>query len=227
MITSVCGCVVDRDPEWGVWRNVYRCDAHLANIAEAATRDPRAHYESMGVMADGMVQCRRYADELRECVKFPVARGPSALAYEIGCGCSMYAPTLMRMGYSYLGIEPCEWAAEWTRSAYDVPVIESTFENFAAAQNEKADLILAAHCFEHMEHAPEMIARAAEMLKRGGELIIIVPDDEDKWNPDHFWFFEESTLRTTMTSAGLRNVQINIARRIERESFLYARGMRP
>ena len=78
-----------------------------------------------------------------------------------------------------------------------------------------------------MADAPAAIRKCAEILAPGGQLWLIVPNDDDPLNPDHTWYFSEHSLRSVVASAGLEGVTISTYQRIERERFLYLRAVKP
>ena len=78
-----------------------------------------------------------------------------------------------------------------------------------------------------MVDAPAAIRKCADMLAPGGQLWVVVPNDDDPLNPDHTWYFSEQSLRSVVASAGLGGVMISTCQRIERERFLYVRAVKP
>ena len=64
----------------------------------------------------------------------------------------------------------------------------------------------------------------ANMLVPGGYLWLLVPDDTDSVNPDHAWFFDQTTLRTAVERTGLVVDRIVSRKIVEREKFLYLRA---
>lgn len=224
-LVYVCGCVNVIDRESGILRSVVKCPAHLAERKEVGKLG-MDYYATMGTVENGIPQCRRYLEQLREAIgHFPVAYGD--LALEIGCGMSMYVPGLLADRYDYRGVEPSEWAAEWTASTFDVRVHRGTIQDYFDHYDVYPQLILAAHVLEHLDDAPGTIRRCAEALQPGGEFWIIVPDDEDPLNPDHMWFFSQDTLAANLKAAGLIVDRMAVRRYISRENFLYCRARKP
>lgn len=228
-----CGCLNEIEDS-GVLRSVSKCKTHLKE-----RRSPEflraTYYEDLGCIVDGVPQCAHYLEELGEVLGgFPEA-SDGKRALEIGCGCSMYAPGLLARGYHYHGLEPSSWAAKWTESTFDVQVFECDLDAFTqGGYGEDGDfaiggfsLILAAHSLEHMPDAPRAIRKCARLLDPGGELWVIVPDDEDPLNPDHNFFFSEPSLRRCVESAGLSVVTLESRRRVEHEEFIYLRASKP
>lgn len=225
-ITYSCGCVNEIHPS-GVLHSLEKCAAHRKE-RHAPDALGRRYYEGLGAIVDGIPRCADYLAELAEALgRFRRAQPyPHNVALEIGCGCSMYAPGLLTAGYDYRGLEPCQWAARWTAGAFAVPVTIGTLETLVQV-GPRYDLILAAHCLEHMDDAPGAIRKCADLLEPGGEFWVVVPNDDDPLNPDHLWAFSSTTLAACLAGAGLDVMEIEERQRIERERFIYVRARKP
>ena len=222
-LAYVCGCVNEIDPACGALRSVSKCEDHLRERSEAAELG-EAYYRSNGALDRDAPA--RYAAELAEAMgMFPSPRWPHLESLEIGCGASPYVLALQRAGWIYRGLDASAWACEWMGRRYRVPMVHADFETWEP--DSRFGLILAAHCFEHMADAPAAIRKCAEILAPGGELWLIVPNDDDPLNPDHLWTFDEQSLCTVVVCAGLRAVTLSTFQRIERERFLYLRAVKP
>lgn len=227
-----CGCTNATHEPTGALRSVSKCPHH-----RAMQRDPktlgRAYYEEIGAIVDGVPQSAVLAGQLFEALGyFPWAQGQDEFALDFGCGCSMFAASLLRAGYSYAGIDQSKWGCDWTASTYDVltscqPIQRMWTEYGRATSRQQWDLILATHVIEHLPDAPDALVKLAGLLRPGGELWIVVPDDQDHVNPDHLWAFTESSLRKAVELAGLMVQRQATRRYIEREQFLYLRAVKP
>lgn len=228
MATLPCGCAVATDPASGVLRSVAKCRAHRARM-----RDPReldaGYYEELGVIRDGRLAPTAHVAELVEALgEFPRSMARHAqLAVEVGCGASPYAGMIREAGWSYLGIDPSEWAAEWTCQNWGVPTIATDWDAFEEWRAFPIDLIFSAHALEHMEDAPGALAKMAAAIVPGGELWAVVPDDSDLENPDHAWYFTEATLRACLEASGLEVAALAVRRHVAHERFIYARARKP
>lgn len=221
-----CGCE-NAYSESGVLRYMVKCAFHVREKPRLEDEFARSYYESLGIFADGIPQVAPHVEQMRLGLDDPPlgCYPVGALAIEVGCGCSMYAPWLMRLGYRYQGVEPCAWAARWTATAFDTAVVNCRVEDFEPREQQPA-LILAAHVLEHLEDAPGQIGRMTSWLAKGGLFIILVPDDSDPVNPDHKWFFTEKTLHDTMRESGLEVRRIKTVQVVRHEKFIYALGRR-
>lgn len=225
MTTHPCGCVVAPSPTYGVLRSVAKCPKHRREHHDPATLDEAYYRENGALDADAPV---RYVGELVEALgELPEPSRQPAFAMEIGCGVSPYAGTLRALGYAYFGIDASPWAVAWMRRAFGQNAAGvADFESLRLSQGNYA-LILAAHVFEHLSYASTALQHAADCLAPGGELWLIVPDDEDQCNPDHLWFADESGWRRLVEAAGLVVERSTTIRRIERESFVYLKARKP
>lgn len=226
-LTYVCHCVNEITRPWGVLRSVSKCPEHTAEQKEVGELG-FDYYATMGTVEGGVPMCARYIGQLEEAIgAFPPApqRPAKAKALEIGCGMSMYVPALLAAGYDYLGVDPSPWACEWTRSTFNVKTHASTIETMGLLTDEY-DLILAAHCLEHLGDSPRAIRGCYELLRESGSLFIVVPDDEDPLNPDHRWFWSTWSLRQCLEATGFSVVKIATRKYIERESFIYCHAVK-
>lgn len=229
MIPYPCGCQNEVHAPTGALRSVAKCPDHKRARREANGLS-RAYYEELGTIHDGIPQCALLLGQMREALgEFPpVKEGEpgDGRVLEVGCGVSMYAPGLLRAGYLYTGLDPSAWGCAWTTSAFDVATVVGTLESAILGMN-RYEMILSAHCLEHMADAPWAIQRCADLLQPGGELWLVLPDDEDPVNPDHQWFFAEASLRASLERAGLVVDRLTVRRHVAHENFLYAVARKP
>lgn len=224
MTEHPCGCVNGVDEASGLLHCLFKCAHHVDWLKNMPRGRP--YYESLGCFADGIPQCTAYVRQLEEALGY--LPGGSGLALEVGGGASMYAGHLQRLGYEYLGVEPDHWGATWTRETYGARVTEGPFperpRGLDGWGDQRCALLLCAHALEHLPDAPGALREMRRLLARPGPLFIVVPDDTDRTNPDHLWFFTEDTLRAALLHAGFNNVKIAVRKYTDRESFIYARA---
>jgi len=239
-VTYQCGCVNEVLAPAGLLHSVSKCSHHRAKQRDPVTLG-LAYYEELGAIKDGIPQSRHYLDELREALGefYGAKRDPASVTLEIGCGASMYAAGLINSGFDYIGLDPSPWACAWTSNTFEVPTITGTLDDIATpdspgneslyckSRGEPIDLILAAHCLEHMDDAPKAIQQCADLLNYDGKFWLIVPDDTDPLNPDHQWFFTPDSLRSCLEAAGLVVERLVSRRIVKHENFLYARARKP
>jgi len=76
----------------------------------------------------------------------------------------------------------------------------------ATVENETFDFVHSSHCLEHMVDPNIALIHWSRVLKRGGHLIITIPDEDlyehgvwpSKGNPDHKWSFTICKDRPSM-----------------------------
>ena len=214
-----CGCINEVDAESGVLHCVQKCEFHVKFKNEQS--EGYEYYLSLGCIKDGIPQNKHYIAEFKDA--FGAIGGKPDHCYnfvlEIGCGVGMYVPMFLECGWHYTGIETSQFAADFTNNNHDVEVWVQPFEMLHA--QEEFHGILAAHVVEHMKKAPAMLKKMYDFLTLGGMLWIIVPDDTDQTNPDHWWFFTQKTLHALLEKIGYRNVRSTMRKIVEHENFIY------
>lgn len=222
MTVYSCGCVNRIDSATRILRCVSKCDGHLAE----AGRGGLSYFEELGAIRNGIPQCELYERELLDALpELESLKSSGGQAIEIGCGTSGYIPFLLRAGFQYLGIDADDEAARWTRETFDVPTIGLPFE--CSGPLEPVEMILSAHCLEHFKDAPAMLRKMWSLLKPGGHLVLIVPDDSDPTNPDHLWFFTVATLSAILKKTGFIQIRTAVRKRVDRENFIYCHARKP
>jgi len=222
-----CGCVNELDLRWGVMHNTIKCPYHV----EYKAKHPPGHayYESLGVLSEaGVVLPASYLTQFTESFgELKTATTEGAYALEIGCGVSPYVNLIRSAGYTYIGVDEDPWAANYTHNEYGVHTIAGVFPDCCDTGDGKLELVLMAHVLEHVKDAPKALLRVRALLKPGGWLYIIVPDDEDQTNPDHLWFFNEASLRHVLAQVGFEVHRFSTARLNDRENFMYLLARKP
>lgn len=216
-----CGCENTIDEPTGVIRCLVKCEGHKKALQDQPSG--LDYYRMIGSLKKNEVaQVDTYVRELREGLPGleTVLRGGVAL--EIGCGVSPYVRWVQDLGYEYVGLDTSLEAMSWLADKFNVDTVTCDFIQFDP--KNKFELIMMMHSLEHFSDAPAALLRAADLLKPGGKMIILVPDDQDPLNPDHQWFFTERTLSSLMERAGLRVLDANTRRVVQREKFIYALG---
>lgn len=232
MKTHVCGCVTTIDPDWGIQRAVTKCAGHREALRDQPTGYD--YYRTLGVFDEGgNWRTDVYESELLDGIgEVPPAPKGGGLAVEVGGGCSLYVPLLRKAGYQYVGFEPDAFGANWTKDTHHVhvenrPFLPTVLDEHGGQPRGSTHLILCAHAVEHVADAPAMLRSFFELLAPGRPLVLVIPDDTDPLNPDHWWFFNESSLRATLTRLGFVDVRIETRKRIARENFLYCVAWKP
>lgn len=223
MIVCPCGCRNAPDETYGVLRCVSKCSLH--RLARSRQASGRRYYQKLGSVADdGAPVCEHYVQQFVEGFgSLRPAPGVCAHALEIGGGASPYVRLLESCGYHYLGIDPDRWAAEWLEEHYDAVVDVGPFPAAGRKYKDRQfSLILAAHSVEHLPDAPDALLEVRRLLSDDGRLYLLLPDDSDLVNPDHFWFFTPDTLRALMRRLGFAERWLHVRRYVDKERFIYS-----
>lgn len=214
-----CGCVTVRDEAWGVTRSQLKCAHHGRPQAYG-----RREYEAFGLI-DAQGLPNRHAPHRSQ---FEEAFGPlpqgQGRCLEIGAGCSGYVEMVREAGYEYHALETSDFAADWLRRTYGVPVIRRPWS--AASVVGSFEVVIAAHVLEHLADAPGAVDALSRTVVPGGRLYVIVPDDEDLLNSDHRWFFTVGGLGRLLAARGFASIQSAVYRRVAHESFIYMQAVR-
>lgn len=217
-----CGCINRVDATCGVLHCVKKCPRHQRLRDNHVALD-EAYYGQFGLVRGGVPQQTAHVAELLQaCSELCVAVRPAGQgegAIEVGCGASPYAPWLQTLGYTYLGVDLSIWATKWLHDVYGVATMQTDFMQLPKLDN--CGLILAAHFLEHAENAPATCRKFLDTLKPGGQLVLVVPDDQDLSNPDHFWFFTEHSLTAMLEQVGFVEITAVTRRILAKEQFVY------
>ncbi len=231
MPTYPCGCVNAPDPGSGAEFCVHKCEFHVSYQAAQPTGEE--YYRSIGVIdPDGSVARDRYVAELEEALGPlpPPPRLGDDEALEVGCGVSPYVRAVQAAGYAYTGLDPDADAVARTV----LEGLPGKHANGIVGRFRGEDwgaryfgLVLFAHSLEHLPDAPGALRDAFRMLVPGGHLVLLIPDDEDKVNPDHTWFFGQPALRAYLAKTGFEVLRWAVRRMNDRENFVYALARKP
>jgi len=223
-----CGCE-NEEVEFGVLHCVKKCEYHVSWLL-THNEDTMEYYTTMGCIRNGIPHNKQYIVELQDafnsidCSIFkPItnpgrSNGSENFMLEIGCGVGVYVPFFLKQGWVYAAVELSKFAAYWTRNCFDVPVEEAGIEKFDGG---RYDLIFSAHTLEHLEDAPEVMKKCYGMLIPKGKLALILPDDTDKINPSHWWFFNENNLSQHLKAVGFKKVRTVVRKIVAHENFIY------
>lgn len=228
MTTYECGCVNQVHPATGAMLCVHKCSCHLQKNQEECNNG-EAYYRKLGALDPDATD--RYIAELEEALgQFPTGQKINKVALEIGGGASPYINLLYEAGYVYNAIDTSDWACQWTRERLrGIPsfVINKTLERAILEDGlspSSIDLIICAHALEHMPNAPQSLVQIFQLLKPGGLLYLIIPDDSDPINPGHLWFFNETTLLNAMDQAGFIVDILQSRQIVPHEKFIYVKA---
>lgn len=136
---------------------------------------------------------------------------------EVGSSTGLMLSLLQKKGWDVTGIEISRKSAE-AAIKRGIKVIVVPFQK--ARLNEKYDLIIFNHTFEHLEEPDKVLAKAYILLKRDGLIYIDLPNFDGfsakllgtRWPlllPDeHLWHFTEKSLTLLLKGAGFKEIYI-------------------
>ena len=139
---------------------------------------------------------------------------------DVGSGPGLFLKAAADKGMEVLGVEPSSDAYNYSKRTHNVNVQKVTMENLDP-QTGKFDIINASLVLEHILDPLDFITKSAELLKEGGLLCIIVPNDfnpvqemniklgRKQWwvSPfEHLNYFSSTTLAGLFKKAGMEVV---------------------
>ena len=134
---------------------------------------------------------------------------------DIGCGRGLLLDELRRRGWTVLGTELSDEAAEYARDYLGIPMKIGEFHHLDLAA-ASADAVIMWQTFEHMREPNAVLKRVYEVLRPGGVAIISVPNRESwqarfagaRWHhldvPHHLHHYGASTLRRMLEHQGFQ-----------------------
>ena len=129
---------------------------------------------------------------------------------DIGCYDGTFLLAAQELGFTGSGVEPAERGVTAARER-GLDVTQATIEEARFA--EPFDVVSMIHTIEHFEDPLAVLAKARELVKPEGALLIEAPNF-DAWSrrlagrrwrqfiADHFHFFEPETLRRALHETG-------------------------
>ncbi len=223
-----CGCINEIDEKSGVMHCVKKCDFHIDWSRTHPQGGSIEYYKEIGAIENGIPQNFRLIEELIEPLHQMRRRGlnfgDGKCILELGCGLGPYIPYLLGNGWLYFGMDSSEFACNWVKNVFGIDLNLSDFECY---DSFRVNAILAAHLFEHLHDCPAGLKKAYDLLLSRGSIYLIVPDDGDPTNPDHWWFFTETTLLALLEKIGFTNISMTMRKRVPQENFIYCVAEKP
>jgi 2-polyprenyl-3-methyl-5-hydroxy-6-metoxy-1,4-benzoquinol methylase len=103
--------------------------------------------------------------------------GPRRSFLDIGCGMGRYLIAAERLGFEALGFEPSVNHARVATQHFRLPVVTDYF-TADRVNGKKFDLAILSHVIEHIYDPKSFIHELVGVLKPGGALIVITPNNE-------------------------------------------------
>lgn len=133
---------------------------------------------------------------------------------DIGCGKGRFLSAARDAGWEVLGVEFAPASAQAARATYQIEVTVGDFLELPL--DGGFDALTMWHVLEHLPDPFAAVARAAELLRPGGRLVVSVPNIEslqarlggERWFhldlPRHLLHFSPRSLGTLVERTGLR-----------------------
>jgi SAM-dependent methyltransferase len=132
---------------------------------------------------------------------------------DVGCGAGEFVYLLRRRHIDASGIEPGREYAEFARRTLGIPIQTATVET-AVVPPESQDVVTMFHALEHVPDPKRVLATVRGWLKKGGLLVVEVPNVEStvqapshRFHYAHLHHFTGSTLGALGEAIGLRLVR--------------------
>lgn len=155
----------------------------------------------------------------------------SASILEIGCGEGILLFELKKSGFKNIeGIEPSKYAAIRGQKK-DLKISNIFFES--SVIEEKFDLIIMSHVFEHIEDPQTFLQNVSKVLKEDGSILFtqtnykgLIPRlQKEKWYAwvpeQHFWHFTLSGLTKFMELNNFNLIDYKYTSLVHPHNFLY------
>ncbi|WP_317896964.1 class I SAM-dependent methyltransferase [Aurantibacillus circumpalustris] len=137
-----------------------------------------------------------------------------SLLIDVGCGGGDFFDELAGKNCKCYGLDKSDFAGDLLKSK-GVEFSNESIEIFAEKNLEKFDYVTGFQILEHVKHPGKFISSMTKMLKKGGLLIIAVPNNEpyflkyDKYHtlnlpPHHMGLWNKESLTNIAPHFGLR-----------------------
>ena len=175
-------------------------------------------YRRMGTLSQDTLHEKEFTDGFGE---FGICGGR---ILEIGSGVSPYIKMVLANGCDYTGVDTSKFACEENKRRFPVETHCCRIEDFDC--DTEFDGVISAHVLEHADNAEKMLVKTRSLIKSGGVLFLIIPDDSDLNNQDHNWFFTIDSAKTMLSSVGFDVVKAESFKIVKHESFMYFRAVK-
>lgn len=171
-----------------------------------------------------------FADRLRR-ISPALPRGGALL--DVGCSCGYFLETAARHGYDVHGVEFSKTAISAADPSVRSRIIQGSLEELPLDHRSHYDVITAFDLIEHLDQPKQFLARASELLKPGGKLVLSTPDAGhflryvmgSRWpmlQPmQHLSIFSDKTLRVALHETGYTEVRVETAYKTISYEYLF------
>ena len=133
---------------------------------------------------------------------------------DVGCSFGFFLDAARGKGWQPFGVEISEFAANYARNNFDLPVMTDLLEELAL-DSGYFDVIALWNVIEHVEKPTQLIEEAARILKEGGLLVLTTGNIDSpiaklrkaKWRvlipPIHLSYFSPRSIKHLLNSYNL------------------------
>ena len=181
----------------------------------------RAFYESFWAQAPEDPE--PWAWERRRALLLAEAR-PGERVLDLGCGAGRFVAALAEAGADPVGVELAEAALERARrTAPGADLRRLAPDGSVPLEHRSVDLVWCSEVLEHVPDTGALLNEVRRVLKRGGRLIVTVPDHgrlrrtlialarhESHYDPlgQHVRFYTRRSLARTLRATGFADVRL-------------------
>lgn len=143
---------------------------------------------------------------------------------DVGCGAGFFIDYVKSTGIMVYGVELSEWGYRSASTELKLKVLKKSLSDIETQEIPPVDVITMYDVLEHSPNPVAELANAYKLLKRGGLLIINLPNinslisqlTRKYWNklipPNHLYHFDPRTLRNIVNNAEFEVLSISTNR---------------
>jgi len=105
---------------------------------------------------------------------------PSGTLLDVGCSFGFFINMARQFGYSVIGVEISEPAANYARNKLGLNVLSGTLED-ACLEDESVDVVTLVDVLEHIPEPMATLREIRRLLRGGGLLVVRVPNFKFHW----------------------------------------------
>lgn len=151
---------------------------------------------------------------------------------DIGAGTGLFLSKFKEKGWDVDGIEITSDAVKYAKKFYNVRLRQGDFFDFSLPKGAY-DVVALNGALEHMHHPLETLMKSHEYLKKGGLVILSVPNVEGlgrhifkknwfPWQPPrHLYHFSPKTARMILEKAGFESIVIKHTYAVQNSYILF------
>lgn len=152
---------------------------------------------------------------------FSLAKKGKAL--DVGCALGFLLTAAQKMGWKPYGVELSEFSAKSANIFFPGKVFNGTLDD-APFENKTFELITMVDLLEHTVSPIKTLARARQLLKNDGVLLIVTPNARslsaklmrEKWlhyKAEHLYYFSPNNIRILLIGSGFHVTTVKPAKK--------------